>query len=165
MAKSRVVRQSAIETASRREASLGPGLHPGRVEMAVAAGAGPAGPAFQVRLANGRNLVAALAEGVSPAFVAQCMREGRTVVLVNEARGAVIAGALQTSSAAAADARGVLALEARHLRLRAEETLELEVPGSSLRLEPGGAVRIEGDRLVLDMAALVRILSARVEVP
>lgn len=148
--------------AARKDTALGPGLHPGRVEMAAA---GAARPAYQVRLGSGRLLAAGLGAGVQPSFIEECMREGRAVVLMDSPHGAVIAGALQTASAPAPDARGTLELSARHLRLRATETVEIEVPGSSLRIEPGGAVRIEGDRLVIDMAALVRIFSAKVEVP
>ncbi|MGK4000793.1 hypothetical protein [Sorangium sp. So ce1024] len=170
MARSRTVQQSAARPARGRAAPLGPGLHPGVVEMAVARGNGEPRPTYQVRTSGGRRLLAALDPGVSPAFIDECMREGRTVVFA-DAHGGVgdasvaILGALQTASAPAPDAHGTLALEGRHVRVRARETLELEVPGSSLRIEPGGAVRLEGDRLVIDMAALVRIFSARVELP
>ncbi|WP_437741781.1 hypothetical protein WMF39_40270 [Sorangium sp. So ce1504] len=166
MARSRTVQQSTARPARGEAKPLGPGLHPGVVEMIVARGEeSDARPAFQVRSSDGRRLLATLAAGVSPAFIEECMREGRTVVLADAHGGVAILGALQTASAPAPDAHGTLALDARHLRLRARETLELEVPGSSLRIEPGGAVRIEGDRLVIDMAALVRIFSARVELP
>jgi hypothetical protein len=166
--------------APRREAELGPGLHLGVVEMAVkrpepepAAAIEPAraadlqagAPAYRVRLRDGRRFATMLAPGVAPSFIDACMREGRAVVLAGSASGVVIEGALQTTAAPAPDARGALTLEARHLRIRAEQTIALEVPGASLRLEPGGAVRLEGDRLVIDMAALVRIFSTRVEVP
>ncbi|WP_437575915.1 hypothetical protein [Sorangium sp. So ce887] len=164
MARSRTVQQSVARPARGKAEPLGPGLHPGVVEMATAR-EGDARPAFQVRTSDGRRLLATLAAGVSPAFIEECTREGRTVVLADAHGGVAILGALQTASAPAPDAHGTLALDARHIRLRARETLELEVPGSSLRIEPGGAVRIEGDRLVLDMAALVRIFSARVELP
>ncbi|WP_437325253.1 hypothetical protein [Sorangium sp. So ce381] len=167
MARSRTVQQSTARPARGEAKPLGPGLHPGVVEMIAARGEEESGarPAFQVRSSDGRRLLATLAAGVSPAFIEECMREGRTVVLADAPGGVAILGALQTASAPAPDAHGTLALDARHLRLRARETLELEVPGSSLRIEPGGAVRIEGDRLVIDMAALVRIFSARVELP
>ncbi|MEO7331595.1 MAG: hypothetical protein ABI193_23675, partial [Minicystis sp.] len=98
-------------------------------------------------------------------LVDECAREGRTVVLMDGPQSILIAGALQTAPSPVPDARGTLALEARHLRLRGTETLEIEVPGASLRMEPGGALRLEGDRLVIDMAALVRIFSGRVEIP
>lgn len=166
--------------APRREAELGPGLHLGVVEMAVkrpelgpdaaieparATGLHAGAPAYRVRLRDGRRLAATLAPGVAPSFIDACMREGRAVVLAGSASGVVIEGALQTAETTAPDARGDLTIEARHLRLRAEQTIAIEVPGAGLRLEPGGAARLEGDRLVIDMAALVRIFSARVEVP
>jgi hypothetical protein len=166
MARSRAASSSSAKAAREASVALGPGLHPGRVErIATAPGEGAPRSVYQVRLATGRRVTAALDAGVAAALVEECLRDGRNVVLMDGPEGALIAGALQTAPFPAADARGTLALEARHLRLRATETLELEVPGSSLRIEPGGAVRLEGDRLVIDMAALVRIFSGRVEIP
>lgn len=160
MAKARSARRAEAVRTRSSELLLGAGLHPGHVERILSVP-----PVYQVRLGDGRQIVATLAPGVEPSFVEECLREGRAVVLMDGASGAVIAGALQTATMPRADARGTLALEARHIRLRATETLELEVPGSNLRMEPGGAVRIDGDKLVIDMAALMRVFAGRVELP
>lgn len=162
---------AAPRSSRRKAAPLGPGLHPATVESIVALTdtARPVGdaarPSYRLRLADGREIVASPLPQVSPSFVDQCLREGRTVIVMDTPGGVAIAGALQTAEAPAPDAQGRLVLEARHLRLRAGETLEIEAPGASLRLEPGGAVRLEGDRMVIDMAALVRIFSGKVEIP
>lgn len=156
-----------------RRAALGPGLHPGRIELRGAA-ADPGeraqhGPAaqgsYRVRLASGRVVAAALGQGVSPALADECMRDGRTVILMDGPHGVVIAGALQVAPSFAPDERGTMTVDARHLRLRAGESIALEVPGASLQIDPNGAVRVEGDKLVIDMAAMVRIFSARVDIP
>ena len=166
MARSRTTASTTPRAARPGAALLGPGLHPALVERIAPAPIDEARPAwYQVRLVDGRTLRAALAPGVTPALIDTCAREGRNVVLMEGPAGVLIAGALQTAPTPAPDARGTLALEARHLRLRGTETLEIEVPGASLRMEPGGALRLEGDRLVIDMAALVRIFSGRVEIP
>lgn len=160
MARARGARRAEAIRPRDTDLALGAGLHPGHVESVVAAP-----PAYLVRLGDGRRIVARVGAGVESSFVEECSREGRAVVLMDSPSGPVIAGALQTASTPRADARGTLALEARHIRLRAGETLELEVPGSNLRMEPGGAVRIDGDKLVIDMAALMRVFAGRVELP
>jgi len=148
-----------------RASALGPGLHPGRIELASAEGNGERPRSFRVRVQGGKLVSATLGPGVLPALAEECMREGRTVVLVDGPGGIQIAGALQTAPTLTPDAQGTLALEAKHLRVRAERSIAIEVPGGSLTMEQEGLVRIEGDKLVLDMAALVRIFSARVEIP
>lgn len=157
MARTRGTTPSSSRRA-RAVAALGPGLHPGILELAASG-------SFRVRVQGDKLVSATLGPGVSPALAEECMREGRTVVLVEGPDGIRIAGALQTAPTIAPDAQGTLALEAKHLRVRAERSIALEVPGGSLTLEKEGLVRMEGDKLVLDMAALVRIFSARVEIP
>jgi hypothetical protein len=166
MARSRAAHATNAKAAREADLAIGPGLHAGLVVRLVTASEdSETRTIYQVRLLTGRQVKATLGPGVVAALVDECSREGRNVVLMDGPHGPLIAGALQTAPYPVPDARGTLALEARHLRLRATETLELEVPGSSLRIEPGGAVRLEGDRLVIDMAALVRIFSGRVEIP
>ncbi len=152
------------ERKPRRLASVGAGLHAGKVELAIAEKDG--GPrSYRVLLAAGRRVSATLGHGVSNELVEECLREGKTVVLVDGVNGIEIAGALQTQSNIQKDNLGTLALEAKHIRIRADQSLVLEVPGASLSFEPGGALRMEGDKLVIDMAALVRVFAARVELP
>lgn len=150
---------------SKASLPLGPGMHPGRIEMVMAASADGAERVYRVRLASGRHVTARLDGAVTPDFAEECLRGGRTVVLVDGPDGARIAGALQVASAIEKDRRGTLALEAKHVRVQADQSLVLEVPGGSLAFEPGGSLRFEGDKLVIDMAALVRIFAARVELP
>jgi len=150
---------------SKASQALGPGMHPGRIEMVMAASADGGERVYRVRLASGRHVTARLDGAVAPDFVEECLRGGRTVVLVDGPDGARIAGALQVASAIEKDPRGTLALEAKHVRVRADQSIVLEVPGGSIAFEPGGALRLEGDKLVIDMAALVRIFAARVELP
>ncbi|MDI3291323.1 hypothetical protein [Polyangium sp. 15x6] len=161
MAEGKSARRGLRKTSS----VLGPGLHPGRIEMAMATSADGDERAYRVRLASGRHLTARLDGAVARDFAEECLRGGRTVVLVDGPDGPRIAGALQVASALEKDERGTLALEAKHLRVRADQSIVLEVPGGSLAFEPGGALRLEGDKLVIDMAALVRIFAARVELP
>lgn len=156
------VKTTAKARAVRSPVELGPGLHPGRIESVLA---GTKKRAYRVKLAGGASIKASLGAAVVPGFADECLREGRTVVLIDGESGVEIAGALQVSSSIAPDAKGTLAIDAKHVRLRAAETLELEAPGGRIALEPNGAVRFEGDRLVIDMAALVRIFSSKVELP
>jgi hypothetical protein len=162
MARSKASKGAPRSQAERR--ALGPGMHAGRVEAIGALGMDGI-RTYRVRLASGATVHALPGLGVSPALIDECARDGRTVVLVDGPEGIVIAGALQTAPTMAPDAQGTLAIEAKHLRVRAEQSIVLEVPGGSLSMEPGGAMRMEGDKLVIDMAALVRIFSARVEIP
>ena len=152
-----------------KAAPLGPGLHPGHIELGPAVseqdGLKAARPMYRVRLVTGRKIAAVLCAGVSPTFAQECMRDGRTVILMDTAYGIGIAGALQVVSSPTPDERGTLSLEAKHIRVRADQSLSLEVPGANLQIEQNGVLRMEGDRLIIDMAAIVRIFSARVELP
>jgi hypothetical protein len=137
---------------------LGPGLHGAVIELSV-------GQAYEVRTTSGARLRAVLDDAVDPALAADCLRTGRMVILADSPRGPAIMGALQTSVPIARDADGVLTVEARELRLRAERAALLEVGHVALSADASGAMRIDGDRLVIDMAALVRVLSMKVELP
>jgi hypothetical protein len=137
---------------------LGAGLHAGRIELV-------ADRAYRVRTADGRRLAAVLSEEVSPSLAEECLRDGRTVLLVDGARGPTIVGALQVAPTIAPDASGTLSLDARTLRLRASSGLSIEVGDAVVGVEPNGVVRMEGDRLLIDMAQIVRIFSGRVDLP
>lgn len=137
---------------------LGPGLHGGVIELAT-------DESYRVRLLTGDRVSATLSPGVQPALAAECLRTGRMVLLIASERGPMIAGALQTSLAVERDADGVVAIDASEIRLRAERALLIEAGPVTIRADESGALRMEGDRMVLDMAALVRVLSARVELP
>jgi hypothetical protein len=137
---------------------LGPGMHGATVELF-------ADTTARARLATGEVVRATVAPGVEAAFVEECLRLGRTVVLVDGESGPLLVGALQTTRALGPAADGTLVLEADTVRLRAATLATLEVGQSTLRLEPTGLLRIEGNKLVVDVSSLVRFLSARVELP
>jgi hypothetical protein len=138
--------------------ALGPGLHGAVIELA-------ADRAYEVRTMSGERVVAVLDDAVDKALADDCLRTGRMVIVAEGARGPTIMGALQTSVPIARDADGVVSVDAKELRLRAERAALLEVGHVTLSADAGGALRIEGDRLVIDMAALVRVLSMKVELP
>jgi hypothetical protein len=130
--------------------TLGPGLHPGVVELAT-------GDTFRVQLMAGGYVHAHLESGVSRALVERCMRTARKVLLADGPRGPLILGALQTN-----DEEGRVE---ETLRLRADKELSLEVGSTRLLLTHDGKIRVEGRDLAMDVSALVRFLSARVELP
>jgi hypothetical protein len=129
--------------------ALGPGIHAGVVELV---GDGT----YRVQLALGGHVRAGLAPCVSPALIQRCMRAGRNVLLTDSSRGPVILGAIQTEDAEA---------EGDALRLRANKEIALEVGSTRLLLTSDGKVRIDGRDLAIDVAALMRVLAARVELP
>lgn len=139
-------------------ATLGPGVHPALVEMAGGAG-------YRVRTLAGVRVEATAAPGVEPGLCQECMREGRTVLVADGASGPVVLGALQTQRSPLTVEEGVVRLEGEHLRLAAAKTLVIEAGPVRMRVDPSGVLRLEGERLVVDMGALVRFLSARVELP
>ena len=149
---------ASISERHERASALGPGLHGATIELR-------SGSAFRIRTTEGRLLNAALADGVDPALADDCLRTGRMIIVSDTPRGPEIAGALMSSLPVARGEDGVVTIDAKELRLRADRTLSLEVGSVSLSAESSGAMRLEGDRLVIDMAALVRIFSSKVELP
>jgi hypothetical protein len=140
------------------DSALGPGLHGAVIELKSES-------AFRIRTTDGRRIAAALADGVDPALADDCLRTGRMVIVSETPRGPEITGALMTALPVARGEEGVVTIDAKELRLRAERSLSLEVGPVVLSAEKSGAMRIEGDRLVIDMGALVRIFSSKVELP
>jgi hypothetical protein len=139
-------------------AELGPGLHLARVERILAG-------ACAVRTLSGERLSAAIDEDVEPSLVAECLRNGRKVIVCVTAEGPTVMGALQTAPAITRAEDGKLSLEAKELRLRAERSLVIEAGPAALRVDGKGVLRLEGDRMSLDLGPLVRFLSGRVELP
>jgi hypothetical protein len=148
----------------RQRVALGAGLHGGHVELETTR-AGSAGR-FRVRLCDGR-LVSAVADaGVDPELLRECMRSRRMVILVDAPRSPRIVGALETQRPVFTRERGdSVTVSARELRFAAEERLRLEAGPVAVTAEDSGKMRLEGDRLVIDMAALVKVLSMKVELP
>jgi hypothetical protein len=135
--------------------TLTPGLHVGIVEMG-------SGETFRVRTRRGARVRARLDEDVSRELIESCLKTGQRVLVLDDGDGPVIVGAIETKTPPSD--RPVI-LEGKDIRLRATDSLTLEVGESTLRMEKAGLMRLEGNRLVVDVAALMRVLSARVELP
>lgn len=155
----RVVAQQKKKTREAPEpAPLSPGLHAATIELR-------SGDSYRVRILGGPVVAATLDDDVDPALAKDCLRRSRRVIVTEGAHGPVILGALQTSIPAVRDADGCLSFSAKKIRLKAEQSLVLESGEASLRIEPDGVLKIEGDKMVVDIGGLVRFLAARVEFP
>jgi hypothetical protein len=77
----------------------------------------------------------------------------------------VILGALQTSRALARDAHDTVRIEGKRVELEAEDGIAIQVGKSTLRLDRHGVVKLVGQKMTMDVAAVVRVLSALVELP
>lgn len=137
---------------------LGPGLHAGVIELR-------AGDAFRVRTVDGVGIQAMLGDGVDPGLAEECLRTSRPVLVTSTRRGVVILGALQTTRTPVHEENGTIHIEGKDVRLRAESTMTIESGPVTLRVDRAGVLRVEGDRMVVDMGELVRFLSARMELP
>ena len=145
-------------TARRAAAGLGPGLHAARIE-------GAAEGRLTVRLASGELAPAIAGEGLEPAFLEECTRDRRTVLVSEESGAIVLLGALQTSRAIERDSVDRARLAAQRIDLVAEDGVRIQVGKALLEMEASGVVRIGGDRLTIDMATVVRVLAALAELP
>ena len=144
---------------SPRAEGLGPGLHLVHVDLG-------SGQATTVRTLDGRRLAAALGDDLDAALVDECRRTGRMMIACDTSRGPTLMGALQTRKAVEHDPDGNLVIAAKSVRIAAEEGVSLEAGASaSLALSSAGKARMTGDRMVIDMSANVRVLSALVELP
>ena len=144
---------------TRDPVALGPGIHAATIELQE-------GASFRVKLLDGQRVVATHARGVSPMLLDECLRARRTVMLADGEHGPIILGALQTDPTPRVDAEsGTFEVEAKHIRLRADATIAFKVGSTSLALGQSGVARIEGEQLILDVAALMRVLAAKVELP
>jgi hypothetical protein len=94
------------------------------------------------------------------------LRSRRLVILVDAPRGPRIVGSLETQRPVAIRERGdAVTIQAKEIRLAADQRLRLEAGPVTISADETGKMRLEGDRMVIDMAALVKILSLRVELP
>jgi hypothetical protein len=142
-----------------RAVLLGPGLHLVHVHLG-------AGDATAVRTLDGRQLTAVLADDVDLGLVEECRRTGRTMLACDTGRGPTLVGALQTARSIEHDPDGNLVLSAKNVRIVAEQRITLEAgANASMALESTGRARLTGDRMVVDMSANVRVLSALVQLP
>jgi hypothetical protein len=138
--------------------ALGPGIHPGVVEL-------EAGGSYRVALLAGGHVRARVDKGLSKKFVDECMRTGAKMLLHDTPRGPEILGALHAPRELAEGEHDDVDLRGKTVRVRATDEIVLEVGKTALRLDKSGAARLDGRKLVLDIASLIRMLSARVELP
>lgn len=144
-----------------REPALAPGLHLGRIEAVLDEPAGAV-----VRIEGGPKIDAGLHSSLEPEFVDECCRDSRVVLLTAAADGkATIMGALQTARAVSRDAQGTVRLEGDRVEIAAPEGLSFKVGKATLRLDANGTFKLVGQRLSMDMATVVRIMSSLVELP
>lgn len=165
------VERVGAATARKRSAAvtkLTPGLTVVSIELAdVAKGAsGEKGYPYRVRTSSGATLPATLAEGFDEAFASECLRDYRTVLAeVRDDGTAVLLGALQTRSHVSRDDHDTAELSGKRVEIRADEEARIVVGKASLKLGRDGQVRLVGNRATIDMAALVKVMSALVELP
>lgn len=138
--------------------ALAPGLHAGVIELRSDA-------SYRVRLLDGSVVSASLDDEVDVELARECQRRGRKVIVVASERGPLIVGALQTSRPIAREVDGSLLISAKKIRLKADQALILESGDAALRLAPEGLLKLEGDKMLVDVGGLVRFLAARVEFP
>lgn len=112
---------------------------------------------YRVRLRGGELVRAELDDGIDPRLVEACMRERRRVVIENDGERAFILGALET--------RMTQPVAAERLELTGEDSVVLRAGQSELCLHANGKVTLRGNDLTMDVARLVKLLSAKVELP
>ena len=158
MAKAKVVRLRKRAVSARTEA-LPAGIHAGRIEMR-------SDGVYKVRTLAGAMVSARLGPEIGEVFAEECMRDRRTILVTpGESDEALILGALQTASTTSRDALDIVRLRGRRVEIEADEGLVLQVGKSSLWLDNQGTVRLGGRKMTMDVAEVVRILSALVELP
>lgn len=156
MAKPKTTRSAPAKRAQTE--SLGPGLHLARIEL-------EAGETYRVRTSDGLRVAARLDESVERAFADDCLRTHRRVLVVQTPHSPTIVGALQTSRGVDVDSDGRASLRAREVRLIADRSIVLEAGPVGLRLDKSGSIKVEGTRMTIDVASLLKVLAAKVELP
>ena len=139
------------------EPKLAPGISAGTLQRVIEG-------VCRVELVSGGAVSARIGPGVSPALVEECLRERRTVLVTQGRDGPVMLGTVQTAPSIEKSAEHVR-VEGREVELVASDKLSLRVGRSALELDEDGVLRLAGKRLTIDVAALVRVLSAKVELP
>lgn len=110
---------------------------------------------YRVRTRDGRLIRARCDESVSPQLVDVCIRERRRMLIERDGNDMFIVGALQTT----------LESVASRVTVEAEDELILRSGNSSISLRADGKVSLRGNHLTMDVARLVKLLSAKVELP
>jgi hypothetical protein len=149
--------QGGEPAAPRAGAAIGEGLVPGRIARIE-------GEVVEVELLGGGTVQATPSDEVEPAFVAECLRVRRTVLVTRTPGGVVLLGALQTGAQVAASG-AESAVRARRFVVDASEGLVLRVGQTELSLDPAGVVRFAGEKMSVAVARVFRVLSATAELP
>ncbi|MFO0590350.1 MAG: hypothetical protein U0441_22600 [Polyangiaceae bacterium] len=155
---SRASRTRAAKVPIEEPSALGTGIHAAVIEMRSES-------AYRIRTMTGERCPAHLADGMDPALAEECLREGRTVLVTESKRGVLILGALQMSRTPVREADGSVVIEGKDVRLRAERSVVIDAGPVSFKADRTGILRFEGEKMVIDVSALVRVLSARMEIP
>lgn len=161
-------RASAARRRAPARAQVTPGLTVVTIELAdVAKGtSGEKSHPYRVRTASGAPLPASLAPGFDEAFARECLRDYRAVLAeVRDDGTASLVGALQTRSHVSRDDQDTAELSGKRVEIRADEEARIVVGKAALKLGKDGQVRLVGNRATIDMAALVKVMSALVELP
>ncbi len=142
-----------------RTTPLGPGCHAATIELKT-------GTAYRVKLLDGRRAKATLACSVSTKLVDACLHSRRTIMLAEGERGPVIIGVLQTAPVPEVHGEtGVFEVNARDVVLRADASIVLQVGASKFTLDKSGVARVDGERMVIDVDTLLRVLANKAELP
>lgn len=158
MAKTTVVKMKKRASAA-SVTVLGPGIHPAKIDVR-------AGDRYHVRTLAGERIEARLGDEVEEAFAAECLREQRTVLVTpGENDEAVILGALQTSRSFSRDDAGTMRARGKRVEIDADEGLVLRVGKSSLVMDKRGIVKVTGQKMTMNIAEVVRVLSTLCELP
>ncbi|MBK8259647.1 MAG: hypothetical protein IPK82_44195 [Polyangiaceae bacterium] len=151
--------KSQAKTPKKQSARLGPGLHLVFVDLGTH-------ETVSVRTLDGKRLTATFHDHLDRALVDECMRSSRMMIACDTAHGPMLMGALQTRKTIEHEPDGSLVLSAKSVRITADEQVSLEAGHTSqVTLQSNGKARLTGDRMVIDMSANVRVLSALVELP
>ena len=146
-------------TPTSRTTLLGLGCHAATIELKT-------GAAYRVKLLDGRRAKATLARGVSAKLIDTCLHARRAVMLTDGDRGPVVIGALQTAPVPEVHGEtGVFEVNAQEIVLRADASVVLQVGASRVSLDKSGLARIDGERLVIDVGTLLRVLATKAELP
>ena len=141
-------RHLAVDTPT--DAEPVPALTTARIEMG-------ADGHYRVRLRNGDLLRATADEDVHPDLIAECIRNRRRMLVEPTADGTpVIIGALQTDPTRARSAR---------LDLTANEEVTLRAGTTTLALTADGRIALRANTVTMDAARLLKVHSAKVELP
>lgn len=150
-------RGKVVKLVKKAEATLAVGLHAGTIERR-------AGDRLRVRI-GGVLITCGVAPEVDNRLVDECARDRRIVLVTVRDDGMDVIGAVQTAPSAVRTEGEIQRISGKQVEIGAEDGVVIRVGASSLRLDKKGTIKIVGQKMTMDVAALVRVLSALVELP